>query len=68
MTGTPRLIKEPLTLYVSPATYLPARVEFAGLREDYRWLALAAANLARLTVRVPPGFRRVAGVDVPPGG
>jgi hypothetical protein len=59
LTGTQRLAKLPITLYISPATYLPIRVVIDGLRQDYRWLAPTAANLAMLKVRIPPGFRRV---------
>ena len=66
LTGTPRLMKLPLTVYVSPATYLLVRVVIGGLRQDYRWLAPTAANLAMLKVRVPPGFRRVKNASGPP--
>lgn len=51
------------TLWVNPATYLPARAifTFGRLRTqtDFRWLPPTAANLARLSLRVPPGFRQV---------
>lgn len=67
LTGTQRLAKLPITLYVSPATYLPVRIVIDGLRQDYRWLAPTAANLARLTVRIPPGFRRVSHATAPAG-
>jgi hypothetical protein len=59
LTGTRRLTKLPLTLYVSPVTYLLVRVVIGGLRQDYGWLAPTAANLAMLKVSIPPGFRRV---------
>jgi len=59
LTGTHRLARPPITLYVSPATYLPIRIVIGGLRQDYRWLAPTAANQAMLKVRIPPGFRRV---------
>ena len=65
LTGTQRLAKPPITLYVSPATYLPIRVVIGGLRQDYRWLAPTAANLAMLKVRIPPGFRRVKNTAAP---
>ena len=65
LTGTQRLAKPPITLYVSPATYLPIRVVIGGLRQDYRWLAPTAANLAMLTVRIPPRFRRVKNTAEP---
>src|SRR5690349_7951346 len=58
LTGTQRMANLPITLYVSPATYLPVRIVIGGLRQDYRWLAPTAANLAMLKVRIPPGFRR----------
>lgn len=61
MTGTPRLSKYPLTVDVSPATYLPVRLKFGNLWWNYRWLAPTAANLASLTVHAPAGFQRVAG-------
>jgi hypothetical protein len=66
LTGTRRLMKLPLTVYVSPATYLLVRVVIGGLRQDYRWLAPTAANLAMLKVRIPPGFRRVKNASRPP--
>ncbi len=60
MTGTLRLTKYPLTVDVSPATYLPVRLQFGGLRFDYRWLSPTPANLAKLTAHIPSKFRRVA--------
>jgi len=65
LTGTRRLMRLPLTVYVSPATYLLIRVVIGGLRQDYRWLAPTASNLAMLKVRIPPGFRRVRSQDPP---
>ena len=59
LTGTQRLAKLPITLYVGPATYLPIRIVLGGLRQNYRWLAPTAANLALLKVRIPHRFRRV---------
>jgi hypothetical protein len=59
LTGTQRLAKLAITLYISPATYLPIRIVIGGLRQDYRWLPATAANLAMLKVRIPPGYRRV---------
>jgi hypothetical protein len=51
------------TLWVNPATYLPVRAifTFGRLRTEtsFRWLPPTRANLARLSVRVPPGFRQV---------
>jgi len=45
---------------VSPSTYLPLRLKFGHLEWDYRWLQPTTANLAKLTVRAPAGFQRVA--------
>jgi len=59
MTGTSRLASRPLTVYVSPTTYLPVRVDYDGLRQGYRWLAPTKANLAKLTLRVAHGFQRI---------
>jgi hypothetical protein len=59
LTGTRRLTKMPLTMYVSPVTFFLIRVVIGGLRQDYRWLAPTAGNLAMLKVRIPAGFRRV---------
>jgi hypothetical protein len=51
------------TLWVNPATYLPVRAifTFGRLRTQtgFRWLPPTPANLARLSVRVPAGFRQV---------
>jgi hypothetical protein len=55
------------TVWVSPGTYLPVRVVIrpaAGQRgpwqaADIIWLAPTAENLARLTVPIPAGFRRI---------
>jgi len=65
LTGTRRLATLPITLYVSPATYLPIRIMIGGLRQDYRWLAPTTARLALLRVRIPPGFRRVSDATRP---
>jgi hypothetical protein len=57
-------------LWVDPSTYLPMRVAvemrspgihrvFARTMEDVQWLPPTAANLAKLTVPVPPGFAQV---------
>ena len=61
------------TLYVNPKTYLPVRIvsatsTFGGPRASYkdvlvtdvRWLKPTAANIARATITIPPGFRQVA--------
>jgi hypothetical protein len=55
------------TIWVSPGTYLPVRVVLrlapgtAVLQRtaDIAWLKPTAQNLARLTVPIPTGFRRV---------
>jgi hypothetical protein len=65
LTGIQRLAKLPITLYVSPATYLPIRIVIGGLRQDYQWLAPTAANLAMLKVNIPPRFRRVSNATGP---
>jgi hypothetical protein len=54
-------------IWVDPATYLPVRlttqwtrpVVSAPMRLDFRWLPPTSANLALLTVRIPPGFTQV---------
>ena len=56
------------TVWVSPGTYLPVRVVIrpaAGQQEpwqtaDIAWLPPTAQNLARLTVPIPAGFRRIS--------
>jgi hypothetical protein len=60
LTGTRRLTTFPLTVDVSPSTYLPLRLKFGHLEWDYRWLQPTAANLANLRVHAPAGFQRVA--------
>ena len=53
-----------ITLWVSPATYLPVRlVDGPGAAQrqtDFSWLAPTSANLAALNVTVPAGFQQVA--------
>jgi hypothetical protein len=52
------------TIWVDPATYLPVRLTTqwtrplvsVPMRLDFRWLPPTSANLALLTVRIPPGF------------
>ncbi len=56
------------TIWVSPGTYLPVRVVIrpaSGQQgpwqtADITWLPPTAQNLARLTVPVPAGFRRIS--------
>ncbi len=56
------------TLWVDPATYLPVQMEtswsdgtdhFVPMVEEIQWLPPTSANLALLTVRIPPGFTQV---------
>ena len=63
------------TIWVSPGTYLPVRVAVRPARgqpgrwqtADITWLPPTAQNLAKLTVPIPAGFRRVrlAGAVLP---
>lgn len=54
-------------IWVDPATYLPVRLTTqwtrpmvsVPMRYDFRWLPPTSANLALLTVRIPPGFTQV---------
>jgi len=60
------------TLWVNPASYLPVRWaqnwKFTGrtgivatpVDENVEWLSPTSANLAQLTVPIPPGFRQVS--------
>jgi hypothetical protein len=55
------------TLWVDPDTYLPVRMattttspEILGMTWEIQWLPPTSANLALLTVPIPPGFTRVA--------
>ena len=55
------------TIWVDPATYLPVRLTTqwtrplvsVPMRLDFRWLPPTSANLALLTVQIPPGFTQV---------
>jgi hypothetical protein len=58
------------TIWVNSVNYLPVRWQFASNASashqpgtqspvDITWLAPTSANLARLTVQIPPGFTRV---------
>ena len=54
-------------IWVDPATYLPVRLTTqqtrpaasVPMRVDFRWLPPTHANLALLTVRIPPGYTQV---------
>jgi hypothetical protein len=56
------------TIWVSPGTYLPVRMMvrsalgYGGVRQtaDITWLPPNAQNLAKLTVPIPAGFRKVS--------
>jgi len=57
------------TLWVDPASYLPVRFGYVStdprLKDgqpgfDIRWLPPTSANLAQLTMTIPPGFTQVA--------
>jgi hypothetical protein len=60
------------TIWVDPATYLPVRLTSqwtrplvsVPMRLDFRWLPATSANLALLTVRIPPGFTQVRSLDI----
>jgi len=58
LTSTSKLTSHRLTIDVSPDTFLPVRVVFGDIEMDYRWLQPTAANLAKLTPHIPPGFRQ----------
>lgn len=48
-----------LTMYVSPSSYLPVRIDWLGTRVDLSWLPPTPANLAKLNVTIPPGFEQI---------
>jgi hypothetical protein len=58
LTSTSKLTSHQLTIDVSPDSFLPVRVVFGDIEMDYRWLQPTAANLAKLTPHIPPGFRQ----------
>jgi hypothetical protein len=50
-----------VVLWIDPSTYLPVRMAVPGTGvTDFRWYRATPASLAKLTVTVPAGFRRVA--------
>jgi hypothetical protein len=59
LTGNRGLV----ALWVDPRTYLPVRAVFDlgqhPVQTDFRWLPPTSANLAHLSLRVPPAFRQV---------
>lgn len=59
-------MKSPVTLWVNSSNYLPVRWRSDGRYAphtvyDIEWLPPTPANLARLTVNPPPGFRYASG-------
>jgi hypothetical protein len=61
ITGT----SGPFTFWVNPVNYLPVRANLGQRQTDFRWLPASPANLARLKVTVPAGFRRVPAPSAP---
>jgi hypothetical protein len=59
LTGNRGLV----ALWIDPKTYLPVRAVFDlgqhPVQTDFHWLPPTSANLALLSLRVPPGFRQV---------
>jgi hypothetical protein len=55
------------TFWVDPATYLPVQMAMGQKRTEFRWLAPTPANLAKLKVTVPAGFKHVP-APAPPAG
>jgi hypothetical protein len=58
------------TWWVDPATYLPVRsLSINGgvrIQVDYEFLPPTPANIAEVTVTIPPGFTRTATIDTRP--
>lgn len=49
-----------ITLWVNPVTFLPVRFDSLGQQQlDYQFLRATPANLARLDLPIPAGFRQV---------
>ncbi len=55
----------PFTFWVNPVNYLPVRANLGQRQTDFHWLAPTPANLARLKVAVPAGFRQVPAPAAP---
>jgi len=53
------------TFWVDPATYLPVQMTMGQKRTEFHWLAPTPANLAKLKVTVPAGFRQVPAPTAP---
>jgi hypothetical protein len=72
MRGGTMTVTTTTTLWVNPASYLPVRWAQDGkvtgrkgmvvpsVDEDVEWLSPTSANLAQLTVPIPPGFKQVS--------
>lgn len=61
ITGT----SSPFTFWVNPVNYLPVRANLGHRQTDFRWLPASPANLARLKVTVPAGFKQVPAPTAP---
>ena len=55
ITGT----SSPFTFWVNPVNYLPVAANLGHRQTDFHWLPATPANLARLKVTVPAGFKQV---------
>ncbi len=49
----------PFTFWVNPANYLPVQADLGQRQTEFHWLAATPANLAKLKVTVPAGFKQV---------
>jgi hypothetical protein len=71
---TPKTDTLTQVLWVNEATYLPIAVTTRGTASQgtatiqYAWLPPTKANLANLTVAIPPGFTVVTAKSAPPTG
>ena len=55
------------TFWVNPANYLPVKADLGPRQTEFHWLAPTPANLAKLKVTVPAGFKQVP-APAPPAG
>jgi hypothetical protein len=53
------------TFWVDPATYLPVQLRMGKNRTEFHWLAPTPANLAKLKVTVPAGFKQIPAPAAP---
>jgi hypothetical protein len=51
--------------WVDPGTYLPVQMTMGQKRTEFHWLAPTRANLAKLKVTVPAGFKQVPAPAAP---